>query len=42
VGYFNNFPLLGVKGLDYKDWLIIYNMILFKEHFSDASRLKIK
>lgn len=27
VDYFNTFPLLGVKGLDYKDWLIVYYMI---------------
>lgn len=42
VDYFHTFPLLGVKGLDYKDWFTIYNMILSKEHLSDAGRFKIK
>ena len=27
LNYFNKYPLLGVKGLDFKDWEIVYHMI---------------
>lgn len=37
--YFYQFPLLGIKGEDFKDWEIIYNMILSKEHLTDPGRL---
>lgn len=42
IKYFNKFPLLGIKGKDFKDWEIIYNMILSKEHLTDKGRSKIK
>jgi hypothetical protein len=42
VDYFHKFPLLGIKGEDFKDWNLIYNMILCKEHLTDSGRLKIK
>jgi hypothetical protein len=42
VTYFNKYPLLGVKGKDYKDWEVVYNMIIRKEHLTDKGRFKIK
>jgi hypothetical protein len=30
VDYFNKYPLLGVKGLDLKDWEMVYNMFISK------------
>ena len=37
VNYFNQYPLLGVKGKDFKYWEIVYHMILSKEHLTDAA-----
>lgn len=42
VNYFNQYPLLGVKGKDFKYWEIVYHLILSKEHLTDAGRLKIR
>lgn len=42
VNYFNKYPLLGVKGKDFKHWEIVYYMIIAKEHLNEASRLKIR
>uniref|UniRef100_UPI00211419BC hypothetical protein n=1 Tax=Aspergillus sclerotioniger TaxID=319627 RepID=UPI00211419BC len=42
VEYFNKYLLLGIKGKDFKDWEIIYNMILCKQHLTEQGRLKIK
>lgn len=42
IEYFNKYPLLGIKGKDFKDWDIVYNMMLSKEHLTDEGRLKIK
>ena len=42
VNYFNEYPLLGVKFNDYSKWIIVYNMILTKEHITDNGRLKIR
>jgi len=42
VEYFNNYPLLGTKYLDFKDWEEIYYMISSKEHLTESGRAKIK
>ena len=42
IEYFKKYPLLGIKGKDFKDWDIVYNMMLSKEHLTDEGRLKIK
>jgi hypothetical protein len=42
VNYFNKYPLLGVKGKDFKHWEIVYYMIISKEHLTEAGRLKIR
>lgn len=42
VNYFNKYPLLGTKGIDFKLWEVVYYMILSKEHLSESGRLKIK
>lgn len=42
VEYFNKYPLLSIKGKDFKDWEIVYNMMLSKQHLTDEGRLKIK
>ena len=34
VNYFNKYPLLGVKALDFKDWEKVYFLIKNKEHLS--------
>lgn len=31
IDYFNKYPLLGVKHKDYKEWKIVYNMIISKK-----------
>lgn len=42
VDYFNKYPLLGVKGLDFKDWEKVFNMIISKEHITEVGRLKVR
>jgi len=42
INYFNQYPLLGVKGKDFKHWETVYNMILSKEHLTEVGRLKIR
>jgi Cytochrome c oxidase subunit III/LAGLIDADG endonuclease len=42
IDYFNKFPLLGIKYKDFKDWEIIYGMIISKEHLTEDGRSKIK
>ena len=42
IDYFNRYPLLGVKGKDFKHWEKVYYMICSKEHLSEEGRLKIK
>lgn len=39
--YFNRFPLLGIKGKDFKDWEKIYYMIQEKEHLTDKGKIII-
>lgn len=42
VYYLEKYPLLSSKNNDYKDWLIVYNMILNKEHLTTPGKLLIK
>ena len=42
VNYFNKYPLLGIKGKDFKHWEVVYHMILSKEHLTEGGRLKIR
>lgn len=42
ISYFNNYTLLGVKRNDYKQWEIVYNMMIFKEHLTEQGKLKIR
>lgn len=42
MDYISKFPLLGVKGKDYKDWEKIYTMIKSKEHLTDKGFILIK
>ena len=42
IDYFNKFPLIGDKLTDFKNWEIVYNMILLQEHLTEEGRLKIK
>ena len=42
IKYFDKYPLMGVKSLDYKDFKTIYLMILNKDHLTDLGREKIK
>jgi len=42
IHYFNTYPLLGIKRLDFYDWESVYIMIKNKEHLTDSGRLKIK
>jgi hypothetical protein len=42
VNYLERYPLLSSKNNDYKDWLIVYNMILNKEHLTIPGKLLIK
>lgn len=42
ITYFNNFPLLGVKGKDFNDWLKIYYMMKAGEHLTDSGKEIIK
>ena len=42
VNYFNKFPLLGIKYLDFKDWVSVFNLISSKQHLTESGRLEIK
>lgn len=42
VDYFNKYPLLGLKAKDFKDWEVVYHMLVSKEHLTEAGRLKIR
>jgi hypothetical protein len=41
ITYFNKFPLLGMKQLDFNDWKSVYFMIKKREHLTESGRLKI-
>ena len=34
IDYYNKYPLLGIKGKNFNDWLKIFNMISNKEHLT--------
>lgn len=38
ISYFDKYPLMGIKGLDYQDFKTVYFMILAKDHLSDSGR----
>ena len=42
VNYFDKYPLIGDKFNNYKNWRIVYDMIISKEHLTTKGRLKIK
>lgn len=42
IDYLNKNPLLGSKSLDFKEWLIVYKMMINKEHLTESGKLKIK
>jgi hypothetical protein len=42
IDYFNIYPLLGVKNKDFRDWEIVYHMIISGEHLTEIGRSKIK
>jgi LAGLIDADG endonuclease len=42
INYFNKYPMLGIKQLDFKDWEFVYYMIKNKEHLTEEGRIKIK
>lgn len=42
INYFNSFPLKTFKKESYNKWLIVYNMILDKEHLTEEGLVKIK
>nr|YP_009693739.1 hypothetical protein [Inonotus obliquus]BBN21265.1 hypothetical protein [Inonotus obliquus] len=42
VNYFNKYPLLGIKGKDFKHWEFVYHLILSKEHLTEVGKLKIR
>ena len=41
INYFNKYPLLGIKGKDFKDWETVYYILLSKQDLTEAGRLKI-
>ena len=42
VHYFSKHTLFGIKKKNFNDWLIVYNMILDKQHLTGQGREKIK
>ena len=42
VNYFDKYPLIGDKAKDYKNWRIVYDLIISKEHLTVEGKLKIK
>jgi LAGLIDADG DNA endonuclease family protein len=41
IVYFDKYPLIGVKGQDFKDWVQIYHMIKNKEHLTETGKERI-
>lgn len=41
ISYFNKYPL-GIKNKDFKDWEIVFYMIISKQHLTETARSKIK
>lgn len=42
VNYFDKYPIIGEKLNNYKNWRIVYDMIIAKQHLTAEGRLKIK
>jgi len=42
IEYFDKYPLMGIKFLDYKIFKIIFTMILNKDHLTNLGRYLIK
>jgi hypothetical protein len=42
VNYLIKYPLIGVKGKDFKNWEVVYHLIVSKEHLTEAGRSKIR
>ena len=42
INYFNRYPLLGIKSKDFKDWEIVYHMMVSKMHLTNKGRSQIK
>lgn len=42
VIYFNKYPLLTKKALSYKNWLLIYNMVINKKHLTVEGLSQVK
>lgn len=42
IAYFDKYPLMGEKGLDYQDFKTVYSLILTNNHLTDLGREEIK
>ncbi len=42
INYFNKYPLIGNKLNDFKNFKIVYNIMISKEHLTQDGKLKIK
>ena len=42
ITYFDKYPLMGVKSLDFQDFKTVYSLILTKQHLTDLGREEIK
>ncbi len=40
VNYFNKYPLIGEKGKDFKQWEVVYHMIVSKEHLTEILKIR--
>jgi hypothetical protein len=42
IEYFNKHTLLGIKYINFKDWEVVYNMIICNKHLTEQGRSEIK
>lgn len=42
INYFNKYPLLGIKGINFNDFFKVYVMMIYKQHLTKEGRIKIK
>ena len=42
IPFFTNNPVLGAKFLDFKDWCLVSEMVVKKEHLSEEGAIKIR
>lgn len=42
VNYFKKYPLIGEKRYNYKNWIIVYDMVIKKEHQTPEGKIKFK